>query len=448
MSPRPSFRVLNVSRESIPPPYTGPGTGETSTAANISKPAFVSPMAREGPSSRLSSTEALLPPRPPSRQGFFRRHLGLWRALPCGLAAIFWAAQMIYFLFYFTSRPAQEDGSWPRIGPSYAGFPFISCIGAVRELSFKSVSVLVAVLLWTGFGIDYVVGSRSPVGIWWRRGKLLLASTSSVFLIALSFASVDEHHDLHLIFTSFQIICMGSAKGCDWNLARLMRKRTPSNRFLNRSRRWKKVAATIASPCSIMAIIGIYGCSAKIENGKVIFSPVCWSLVSFAAPAEWILSWCWVIYLITVSYDGYHLDYTIHLLLTTPPPRTNRKSYGLAFWRRWTDRYLSSGERKEIWDDDREGLTATAGRLPNERGVSTPNTQVQRSTSDQLPQRARPYSTAGFHGEAPGETDISGILHDADSDVELGWLPPMMPGSVFGGNGYHQVSRSPNIGEA
>jgi hypothetical protein len=154
---------------------------------------------------------------------------------------------MIYFLFYFTSRPAQEDGSWPRIGPSYAMFPFISCVGAVRELSFKSVSVLVAVLLWTGFGIDYVVGRRSPVGIWWRLGKLVLASTSSVFLIALSFASVDDHHKLHLIFTSFQIICMGLAKACDWNLARVMRERTPNNRFLKRSRMWKRIAAVVAT---------------------------------------------------------------------------------------------------------------------------------------------------------------------------------------------------------
>lgn len=43
-----------------------------------------------------------------------------------------------------------------------------------------------------------------------------------------------------------------------------------------------------------MAIIGIYGCTAKFDFDKVVFTPVCWSLVSFAAPAEWTLSWCWV----------------------------------------------------------------------------------------------------------------------------------------------------------
>jgi hypothetical protein len=51
---------------------------------------------------------------------------------------------------------------------------------------------------------------------------------------------------------------------------------------------------TMLIACSVMAIIGIYGCSAKFENGQVMFSPVCWSLVSFAAPAEWALAWAWV----------------------------------------------------------------------------------------------------------------------------------------------------------
>jgi hypothetical protein len=159
-----------------------------------------------------------------------------------------------------------------------------------------------------------------------------------------------------------------------------------------------------------------------------------------------------VIFLGTVSYDSYHLDYTMRLLLSTPPPSTKRKSNGIAFWRRWTDNHPSFGEEKEVWDNERQGLTAAAVQSSNEGGVSTPHTQIQRSTSDQQPQRARPYSTAGVLGEELGEADISGVLHDADADVdhdaELGWLPPMMPGSVFGGSGYQQVSRSPNMGEA
>ena len=120
-----------------------------------------------------------------------RRSIGLWRALPATLGAILWSTQMMYFLFWFVSRPPLSDGAWPRIGPSYAAFPFISCVGAVRELSFKAVSIIVAILLWIAFGIDFFVGRQSSVGKFWRLGKLILSSVSSVFLIALSFASVD-----------------------------------------------------------------------------------------------------------------------------------------------------------------------------------------------------------------------------------------------------------------
>lgn len=245
--PTPTFTpAMNASHETIPPPYTGTASTGTAvtTMTDMLKPPTTPPAAAR--SSLALPSEQLLPPRTYKREGFFRRHMGFWRALPCALGAIFWSAQMIYFLFYFITRPAQQDGSWPRIGPSYAMFPFISCVGAVRELSFKSVSILVAVLLWTGFGIDYVVGARAPVGIWWRRGKLITSSVSSVFLIALSFTSVDVNHKLHLIFTSFQIICMGMAKLCDWNLAREMREWTPNNRFLARVKLWKRIAAVVA----------------------------------------------------------------------------------------------------------------------------------------------------------------------------------------------------------
>lgn len=185
----------------------------------------------------------------------FERHAPFWRALPCTIGALIWTNQMIYFFFYFVTQPAEPDGSWSRIGPSYAVFPFISCVGAVRLVGFETVSISVAILLWTGFGIDYAVGSHSRVGIWWRRGKLFMASTSNVFLIALAFTSVDAHHKLHLIFTSFQIGCMGLCKACDWRLARAMRLWMPEDRYLKKSRYWKRIAAVVALRKSLCFVI-------------------------------------------------------------------------------------------------------------------------------------------------------------------------------------------------
>ncbi|OAG45537.1 hypothetical protein AYO21_00173 [Fonsecaea monophora] len=368
------------------------------------------------------------------RQGFFRRYIGLWWALPVALAAIIWFSQMVYFISYFVTRPAQEDGSWPRIGYSYALFPFISSIGAARELCFETVSIIVAVLLWTGFGIDYVVGTRAPVALWWRRGKLFCASISSVFLIALSFARDDTHHKLHLIFTSFQIFFMASAKTCDWNLVREMREWTPKNRYIKRVRIWKRIAVVVALPSGITALVGIYSCDGKLENGKVIFTPRCWTLLSFAAPAEWILSCCWVTFLATVAYDNCHLEYTVRLLLNTPPPK--RKSHGLAFWRRWSDSEKESSLSEvdtDAWSE-RQGLTKAVGPAPNEESIGLPRIQVQRSSEEveerrrhqyqyqQQEQQRRSESVTGSYGEEEvDEEDISGISMGGNVTP---WLPP------------------------
>ncbi|KIW22781.1 uncharacterized protein PV07_11047 [Cladophialophora immunda] len=443
-----AFIALNSSHETLPP-YRGsaalsPALDEMAKSESIGRSANTSAPYKSKP---------FLPPTTYKRQGFFRRHISLWRALPVALAAIFWSAQMVYFIFYFITRPAQEDGSWPRIGPSYALFPFISCVGAVREFSFESVSITVAILLWTGFGIDYIVGRQAPVAIWWRRGKLFCSSISSVFLIALSFASDDVHHKLHLIFTSFQICFMALAKTCDWNLVRAMRERTPNNRFIERVRIWKRIAVVVAMPSGIMAIIGIYSCTAKVEQGKLIFTPVCWTLVSFAAPAEWTLSWCWVIFLATVAYDNYHLDYTVRLLLNTPPPPPKRKSHGLAFWRRWSEKDPAFGVDMDDWGE-RQGLTNAAAPTSNERGgVSPPQIQIQRFSEGQQHQqqqqrkRGRSGSMTGSFREELDEEDIAGISHDGS--VTPGWAPATMPRSVFEGSGYQQVRSSPpHTGEA
>ncbi len=127
---------------------------------------------------------------------FLRHHRDVWRALPAAVAACLWSAQMIYFFVWFTTRPALPNGSWPRIGPSYAAFPFISCIGALRKWIFRSVSISVATLLWTAFGTDYCVGRRSRIGRFWRVGKLSLSTISSVFLVAVAFESVNVSRPL------------------------------------------------------------------------------------------------------------------------------------------------------------------------------------------------------------------------------------------------------------
>ncbi|KAJ9605019.1 hypothetical protein H2200_010408 [Cladophialophora chaetospira] len=420
-------------------PYT---TLTKATTADTSYSSYTSHASRS--STPPYKSEPFRVPKTYKRLGFFRRHAGLWRAMPCALAAIVWSAQMIYFFFYFISLPALEDGSWPVLSPTYAMWPFISCIGAIKEFSFRSVSIIVACLLWLGFGIDYVVGSRSPVGKWWRRGKLATASVSNIFLIALTWANTDSHRKLHLTLTSFQILCMAQSKACDWNLARNMREWTPNNIYLQRVKIWKRVAVVIAFPCWLVASAAIYGCTPGFKNGKVSYTPVCWSLTSFGAPAEWFLAWCWVLYVLTVSYDCYHLDYTVDFLLSTPPPPPKRSS-GWAFWRRWTEKGTSFDKKMETWNTSTKTLVGAAAPIATEGGTSRSQTETQTSNAGRHLQRSRSYPLAGIFGDDLDEEDISGRRYDDDAD--LGWLPPNIPQSVFGPGKYQKLDGSPRVGE-
>lgn len=182
-----------------------------------------------------------------------------------------------------------------------------------------------------------------------------------------------------------------------------------------------------------MAIIGIYGCSVKVENGEVIFTTQCWTLVSFAAPAEWVLSWCWVVFLGTVAYDNYHLDYTVGLLLSTPAtPNTKRKGNGLAFWRRWTNKEEDSREKLDSWNE-RKGLREAAE-------------EAEAVMDRQVVSGSKPDSMArSIESDAGQQDQYARVMNE---DVEIGLLPPTMPRSVLGSNGYHQVGNSPPLDQA
>ena len=141
-----------------------------------------------------------------------------------------------------------------------------------------------------------------------RIGKILSALVSNAFLIALSFASVNDkgQHDHHLIFVTIQIFGMGMARIWDWLLIREMIRWPALNndRALLRSRAIKKVEGAIALPASMAVLVAVYGCSAKnIIDGESQFSRKCWSLLSYAAVFEWALSWAWNGYMCTLGYD-------------------------------------------------------------------------------------------------------------------------------------------------
>ena len=158
----------------------------------------------------------------------------------------------------------------------YALWPYISCIGATKEGLFKTASIATALCIVSAFPIDYYLGKDIVQGIWWRRAKTLFGFNTSVFLIALAFASINGlrhpgQPDVHMvwlclclcritlygmstdfcvllqIFTSIHIWSAICAKFCDFMLSYHMRKVNKTNRILRIARYWKKITGLFAA---------------------------------------------------------------------------------------------------------------------------------------------------------------------------------------------------------
>lgn len=309
------------------------------------------------------------------------RFIRILRCLPAALAASLWVSMLVYFLAYFVSRPPMPDGSWPRISPTYAGFPHISSIGGVRQKHYEAVTCVTAVMIWLAYWTDFLVGRRSGVANGLRIGKLASACVGSVFLVALAFKGKELRQAQYIILTTIQLLSFGKVKVYDFFLCSAMCRRTPENRYLARSRAWKGVLTALAGrkyetpstknvtnnriACTGVALLSIYVCSGRLfkhgsprpfNDGPLTFSPHCWSLESFSAPLEWILNTIWTLFLCTVAYDNYHLDYTVKLLLAAPePPKRKGGFFGCLSRRNRRNR------RQDAEDDDIEECANSIG---------------------------------------------------------------------------------------
>jgi Frag1/DRAM/Sfk1 family len=227
-----------------------------------------------------------------------------YAAIPL-VGATLWTSMMLYFLYYYLTLP-RLHGTLPRIGFAYSTFPYISCIGAVRLPYFQTFCIAVATTNTLSFALDLHLTASIRTARRWRWAKSSASWISSVFLILLSYYSVNANDQLHLDFTSIQILSTGLARTVDGLQQITLLRASPGNPYIERPNIIKKIAAFIAGPSSLVAVIGIYGCRNPLQTLKR--ETTCYKLVTIAAPAEWTLSVSWVIYMFAIAMDLYYVD--------------------------------------------------------------------------------------------------------------------------------------------
>jgi hypothetical protein len=267
------------------------------------------------------------PGQPRSIPSLTRRNL---LASPAAISFLSWLVMLIYFQIYFLNLDPNPDGSWPRIGFTYAAYPFISCIGAVRATAFRTACIIVAICTVWVFSWDFAIGIRARKfpslkgQSWWfltaRGFKLFAAVAGSAFLIAMSYANVEDgsQHDRHLIFTTLQIIGMGGTRFWDFFVSREVVKRINANgqqipQSMAKSKFCKTIEGTVCMLCVPIVLPAIYGCSSKVHVTRV--SPIeismtgsCWGLLSYGAVLEWVMSTSWLLYMLSTGWDVVHLE--------------------------------------------------------------------------------------------------------------------------------------------
>ena len=247
-------------------------------------------------------------------------------ASPGLLSIVVWTTMLIYMQAWFLNIERRPDGSFPRIGYSYAGYPFISCIGKEMPWVFRGTCIAVAACTVWVFTWDFIIGmrARSSACLRGRQGqlftimrclKVFAAYTSAAFLIALS--QVNDHTETgksaHLIFTTVQILGTGGTRLFDQIMLRELHMRLEIDRgttprSMSRNSPWKKAEATIATICGIVMLPGMYGCAFRVtvlsfDPKETSMSGFCYGWLSYGGVAEWVLSVSWIFYMMSTWWD-------------------------------------------------------------------------------------------------------------------------------------------------
>ncbi|KAF2100551.1 hypothetical protein NA57DRAFT_54629 [Rhizodiscina lignyota] len=239
----------------------------------------------------------------------------LLRAAPFFLGSLIWFSMIAYFLLCYLTR-AHVDGKQPRIGGggSYALWPYISSIGATKEVAFTTLPVFVAGFVITGFVMDGIAGRNVQPGIYFRYSKMAFGTVSCCFLVAVSRTPIELYPTRHVVLTSVHVWTLSLAKSSDYWLSYRMGRRCREP-HLALVRKCRKTIGFVALPTGFLFLIGSYRCIGSKETP--FEGTQCYTLVSISAIAEWILALCYVLYLMVLSYDQYWIEVSREVVIAT-----------------------------------------------------------------------------------------------------------------------------------
>lgn len=222
------------------------------------------------------------------------------------LAAAAQLLLLLYLLDVYVSLPLTPDGARPRISPVYSIWPYIACVGAIRETAYRIFGFVIAFLYVSTFIADMFINWDCSIAKPLRWLRVFMSCVSGGFLIAVVYASEDDASHTHLYLVSIQAVSFTTVKSLTWAIDHTMRQNyallsTDRNALL--VKRWRYAVYLFATPVGILTVIGIYACHSHIDIQTK--GTTCYVLSAISAINDWVYQLMSVPFMLSLASELY-----------------------------------------------------------------------------------------------------------------------------------------------
>lgn len=157
---------------------------------------------------------------------------------------------LLYLLDVYVTLPPTSTGARPRLSLSYSIFPYLSCVGHLREPVFKGLSFISAIFYISTFVADFFISRDITHAFAFRIARLAASVVAAILWTLVPFFSADASTHVHLYVVSVANVAGVSVKFMTYMIEHTMRRRFPplrKDRIARISQAWKYIVFTGAA---------------------------------------------------------------------------------------------------------------------------------------------------------------------------------------------------------
>jgi hypothetical protein len=237
------------------------------------------------------------------------------------ITAILQLSLLLFLQISYLKLPQTATGQLPHLNNLYATYPFISCVGSLHLITYRTLTAVSVTLSITTDSILFYRARHEPIGYYFRRINILSSFLAATLLLYLSYAAKDSETTLHLFLIGMHSLAVLAVKASNLAKDHATRQAYPALRsdpIAHTIRWWKEATVWFALPMAILLNMGTYACRNDSPAVKQTPGTACYRVLAIAAPADWFYA------LITVNWSlhmGFEISQDGHLSMVVARSR-------------------------------------------------------------------------------------------------------------------------------